>query len=96
MLLLRTSFNNALFTSTHKTQVFNMCTDLSINRFNLLQGGQHKHSRLAHTRLGLTEDVHTQDSLWDALMLDCRIKTHQKALDLYIHMMVGIGIISSY
>lgn len=52
-----------------------MCTDLSINGFNLLQGGQHKHSRLAHTRLGLTQDVHAQDSLWDALMLDCRIKT---------------------
>lgn len=55
-----------------------MCTDLSINGFNLLQGGQHKHSRLAHTRLGLTQDVHAQDSLWDALMLDCRIKTQKK------------------
>lgn len=57
-----------------------MCTDLSINGFNLLQGGQHKHSRLAHTRLGLTQDVHAQDSLWDALMLDCRIKTQKKRL----------------
>lgn len=47
-----------------------MRTNLSINGFNLLQGGQHKHGRLAHTRLGLAQDVHTQDGLWDAFMLD--------------------------
>lgn len=73
-----------------------MYTDLSINGFNLLQGGQHKHSRLAHTRLGLTQDVHAQDSLWDALMLDCRIKHSKKASGLYIHMMICITMISSY
>ena len=50
--------------------VLNLCTDLSINGFELLQGGQHKHGRLAHTRLGLAQDVHAQDGLWDAFMLD--------------------------
>lgn len=54
----------------HKPCALNMRTDLSINWFNLLQRGQHKHGSLAHTRFGLAQDVHAQDSLWDAFMLD--------------------------
>lgn len=45
-------------------------TNLSIDGFNLLQCGQHKHGGLAHTRFGLAQDVHAQDSLWDAFVLD--------------------------
>lgn len=47
-----------------------MRTDLSIDRFDLLQCRQHKHGSLAHTRLGLAQDVHAQNSLRDAFMLD--------------------------
>lgn len=43
---------------------------LTINRFQLLQCGQHKHSCLSHTRLGLTKDIHGQNSLRNALVLD--------------------------
>lgn len=38
---------------------------------NLLQRGQHEHRPLAHAGLGLAQDVHTQDALGDALVLDC-------------------------
>ncbi|KAF3846834.1 hypothetical protein F7725_003912 [Dissostichus mawsoni] len=38
--------------------------------FDLLQRGQHEHGRLSHTGLRLAQDVHAQDRLWDALMLD--------------------------
>ena len=44
---------------------------LLVAGLNLLQHAQHKDSGLTHTRLGLAEDVHTQDGLGDALVLDC-------------------------
>lgn len=45
-------------------------TYLAIDGLDLLQGGQHKHSCLAHPRLGLAQDIHTQNGLGYALMLD--------------------------
>lgn len=36
----------------------------------LLERGQDEHGRLAHTGLGLAQNVHAQDGLWNALMLD--------------------------
>lgn len=61
-------------------------TNLSINGFDLLQRGQHEHGRLAHTRFGLAQDVHAQDGLWDAFMLDWSKKqTHTEELDDCIH-----------
>ncbi len=38
---------------------------------DLLQDGDDKHGRLAHARLGLAQDVHTEDGLGYALVLDC-------------------------
>mmetsp|Transcript_13392 Transcript_13392/g.34357 ORF Transcript_13392/g.34357 Transcript_13392/m.34357 type:complete len:374 (-) Transcript_13392:267-1388(-) len=43
---------------------------LALLRLQLLQHGQHEDCSLTHTRLGLANDVHAQDGLWDALMLD--------------------------
>jgi hypothetical protein len=37
----------------------------------LLQNTEHEDCGLAHTRFGLTQDVHAQDRVWDALVLDC-------------------------
>lgn len=45
-------------------------TYLAIDGLDLLQGGQHKHSCLAHPRLGLAQDIHTQNGLGNTLMLD--------------------------
>lgn len=33
--------------------------DLAFHRLNLLEGGYHKHSRLAHPALCLTDDIHS-------------------------------------
>ena len=44
---------------------------LILNGLQLLQNREDKDSSLAHTRLGLADDIHTQDSLWYALMLNC-------------------------
>ena len=43
---------------------------LPVDRLQLLQGGQDEDGSLAHTRLGLAEDVHAKDRLRDALVLD--------------------------
>ena len=45
--------------------------DLAVDRLQLLQHGQDKDGGLAHARLGLAQDVHAQDGLGDALVLDC-------------------------
>lgn len=45
--------------------------DLAVHGLELLQGRQHEHGRLAHTRLGLADDIHAQDSLRNALVLHC-------------------------
>ena len=43
--------------------------DLSVHRLQLLQSGNNKDSRLAHTAFCLANDVHAQDCLRDALVL---------------------------
>ena len=45
---------------------------LAIDRFQLLQCGQHKDGRLAHPGLRLTQHVHGQNGLRDAFMLHCK------------------------
>lgn len=42
------------------------------NRFQLVQGGQDKDGSFTQTGLGLTEDVDTEEGLWNTLLLDCR------------------------
>ena len=44
--------------------------DLSVHRLDLLEGGKDEHSCLAHSTLGLTDDIHAQDCLRDAFVLD--------------------------
>ena len=43
---------------------------LAVDRLQLLQRGQHEDGSLAHSRLCLAQDVHAEDSLRDALVLD--------------------------
>lgn len=45
-------------------------THLPIDWLNLLECGKHKYGGFSHTRLCLAQDVHAQDGLWNALMLD--------------------------
>ena len=47
---------------------------LSVNGFQLLQGGQNKDRGLAHAGLGLAEDVHAQNGLGNALVLNWKNK----------------------
>ena len=47
-------------------------TDLPVLRLDLLQRGQHEDRRLAHTGLGLAQDVHAEHGLRDALVLHCK------------------------
>ena len=61
------------------------CTYLSINGLNLLQGGEHEHSCLAHTGLCLAQDVHAQDGLGDALVLHWNGKTLQLSTGRQLH-----------
>ena len=46
--------------------------NLTINRLQLVQGGKHKDGSLAHTRFGLAHNVHTKNSLRNALVLNLR------------------------
>jgi hypothetical protein len=43
--------------------------DLAVDGLDLLERGQDEDGRLAHARLGLAENVHTEDRLGDALLL---------------------------
>ena len=45
---------------------------LAVDRLQLLQRGKDEDGSLAHARLGLTEDVHAENGLRDALVLDFR------------------------
>ena len=45
-------------------------THLSIDGLDLLQSGQYEDRCLAHSRLGLAQDVHAQDGLGDTLVLN--------------------------
>lgn len=47
--------------------------DLALNGLNLLQGGQDEDGRLSETRLGLADDISTEESLRDTGLLDCWI-----------------------
>lgn len=42
--------------------------------FDLLQGSQHEHSRFTHTRFRLTQNIGTENGLWDTFLLNCRQK----------------------
>lgn len=44
--------------------------DLSILRLKLLKCGQHKDGRLAHAGFGLAKDVHTENRLRNAFVLN--------------------------
>jgi hypothetical protein len=46
----------------------------AIDRFDLLQRGEDKNSGLSQTRLGLAEDVGSEDGLRDAYLLDCSLR----------------------
>ena len=43
---------------------------LARNRLDLLEGGQDENSRLTKTRLGLADDITTEKSLRDTVLLD--------------------------
>ncbi len=45
--------------------------DLARLRVELLEDREHEHRCLAHARLGLAQDVHAEDSVRDALVLNC-------------------------
>lgn len=45
--------------------------NFAIDRFKLLQRSQDEHCRLSVTRLRLAQDIHPQDCLGNALLLDC-------------------------
>ena len=44
---------------------------LPLNDLQLVQRCKHEHGRLAHTRFCLTDHVHTEHGLGNALMLHC-------------------------
>lgn len=44
---------------------------LAGNGLNLLKGSEYEDSGLSETRLGLTEDIGSEDGLWNANLLDC-------------------------
>jgi hypothetical protein len=44
---------------------------LIVGGFELLEGGENEHGRLSHTTLGLAENVHAQNGLWNAFVLNC-------------------------
>lgn len=41
------------------------------SHIHLLQRSKHKHSRLTHTRLGLTQNICTEDGLGNTFLLNC-------------------------
>ena len=45
-------------------------TYLSVDRLDLLEGGEDEDGSLSHAGLGLAENVHAQDGLGDALVLN--------------------------
>merc|ERR1711937_502270 len=56
-------------------------TNLALDRLELLECGEHKHSGLAHTRLGLAQHIHPQDGLRNALALHFRRVLETAVLD---------------
>jgi len=44
---------------------------LAVHRLKLLKRSQNEHGSLTHSGLSLAQDVHAEDSLWNALVLDC-------------------------
>ena len=45
--------------------------DFAVDGLDLLEGGKHENGRLTHTGLGLADNVHAEDGLWDTFLLDC-------------------------
>jgi hypothetical protein len=43
----------------------------SVDGSQLVQCGQHKNGGLAHARLGLTDNIHTENGVGNAFMLNC-------------------------
>lgn len=43
------------------------------DRCQLVKGGKHEHGSLSHAGFGLTDDIHTEERLRDALVLHCLI-----------------------
>lgn len=48
--------------------------DLAVDRLDLLERSKDKDSSLAHTGLGLADDVHAEDGLRNAFLLDCWVE----------------------
>lgn len=46
---------------------------LASDRLDLLEGGEDEDGSLTKTRLGLAEDIGTENSLWNANLLDCKL-----------------------
>mmetsp|Transcript_31688 Transcript_31688/g.41967 ORF Transcript_31688/g.41967 Transcript_31688/m.41967 type:complete len:262 (+) Transcript_31688:628-1413(+) len=46
--------------------------DFTVLGLELVEGGEDKDGGLAHTRLGLADEIHTEDGVRDALVLDLR------------------------
>lgn len=68
--------------STFKNEiVHNLVSHLAIYRLDLLQCGKNKYSSLSHTRLGLAQNIHTQNCLRDTFMLDWKRKHNFKWLE---------------
>lgn len=54
--------------------------DLAIDGLDLLQSSQDEDSRLTHTRLGLADDVHSEDRLGNTFLLDCAVGAKRMAI----------------
>ena len=48
--------------------------DFAIDRLDLLEGGENEDGGFTHTRLGLADDVHAENGLRDAFLLDCWVE----------------------
>ena len=70
--------------SRHNSRLNAVVSYLSINGVNLLEGGEDKDGSLTHARLGLAEDVHAEDGLRDALMLNWKIQTKWNIFRIYL------------
>lgn len=51
---------------------------LIVSRLELLECGENEYCCFAHTAFRLAEDVHTQDGLWNAFVLNCTTKLQGK------------------
>lgn len=54
--------------------------DLIVGGLELLERGEDEDGRLAHTGLGLAQDVHAENGLWNAFVLNCWREINIKSL----------------